>query len=157
MDGDVRVANHALVYDRAKRKFSCNLLLLPRWLDRMNLEIAAEKLALTVCDLGPQLERYLKEDHRGHLTCSRLLRLLKESGRATGHRHLLVIGMDRALALLSPPDARSMLYKTGGGSLWQWQAGDGRYYLIPWLEITSPPYWPTELCMWWEGVSRNGQ
>lgn len=156
MDGDVRIASSALTEDRAKRKFSCNLLLLPEWADRTTLEMMAERLRLSVCDLVPELGRYLSEDQEGRLTSSRLRRLLKEAGRKTGEPRVMVAGMDRALALLSPQDARSLLNEEGGGGLWQWQAGDGRFFLIPWLEPAKPPRWPSELSMSWEAGADRG-
>lgn len=156
MDGNVRIASPALTEDRAKRKFSCNLLLLPDWPDRATLEVMAEHLRLSVCDLLPELERYLLEDHEGRLTSSRLRRLLKEAGQRTGEPRVVVAGMDRALALLSPQDARSLLNEEGGGGLWQWQSGDNRFFLIPWFKLAKPPHWPTELSMSWEAGIHGG-
>lgn len=150
MDADVRVATPNLVRDRSKRKFACNLLLLPEWFDRRGLENVASALDLQVCDLLPRLALYVDQDPQAHLTPYRLFRILEESGRAVGYKVLLVLGMDRALALLSPQDARSLLYKEGAGGLWQWQSGANRYYLIPWLAATRPPHWPDGFCMRWE-------
>ena len=156
MAGDVRVASSGLTEDRAKRKFSCNLLLLPVWPDRRTLEMVADHLELSVCDLLPELERYLLEDREGRLTSSNLRRLLKEAGQRTGESRVLVAGMDRALALLSPKDARSLLKEEGGGGLWQWQSGDNRLFVIPWFRLTKPPHWPSELAMSWE-AGTNGR
>ncbi len=150
MESNIRIANPRLVKARAKRKFSCNLLLLPTWLDRNNLEDVAASLELVICNLEPELLRYLAEDPQGRLTPRLLYRLLRQSGKIVNDKYLLVTGIDRALSLLSLPNARWLLYQEGGGAFWQWQSGDGRYYFIPWLNRTRPHHWPVELCMRWE-------